>query len=335
MDGLEGLFSTKKGFLILLLNSYLVQLSKTVILPTIMEENYIPLETQSQADKEVTPSKPEGSKLKGKRHSEGLITANNWTPISTQMNRKPRNAASIQGKITLTTCTGKITIINLVVTSKGKLPKAVGTKFVQGTFKGTSQRIEKAFPEPQDLEEDTLDTVADGKTLREVIQTLTFTLQFNRNLKPEGWKDMDQVLQLPNPQGPFSMEHGQQDVKPSIPLGTTWGNFPQDMSQRDRIQRPYGNHQRLESHQKVQTPGSEKKWDKGESSHYPSYRRTTDPDREYSDSFTLTISRPNQLSSDFKPFGNQHISGQESPLFTIPGRFQEKTRTQGQKQDLL
>ncbi|MBW0468042.1 hypothetical protein O181_007757 [Austropuccinia psidii MF-1] len=36
----------------------------------------------------------------------------------------------------------------------------------------------------------------DGKTLREIITTLTFTFQFNRNLKPESWKDMDQVLQL-------------------------------------------------------------------------------------------------------------------------------------------
>ncbi|MBW0489498.1 hypothetical protein O181_029213 [Austropuccinia psidii MF-1] len=107
------------------------------------------------------------------------------------------------------------------------------------------------------------------------------------------------------------------------------------MSQRDRLQRPYGNYQRLESYQAVQTPGGEGKQDKGESSHYPSYRRTADPDREYSDSFRLTRSRPNQLSSSFKPFRNQQISGQESPFFTIPGSFQEKTRIQGQKQDLF
>ncbi|MBW0485018.1 hypothetical protein O181_024733 [Austropuccinia psidii MF-1] len=74
---------------------------------------------------------------------------------------------------------------------------------------------------------------------------------------------------------------------------------------------------------------------KGESSHYPRYRRTTDPDRKYSDSFRLTRSRPNQLSSGFTPLRNQQISGQESPFFTIPGSFQEKTRTQGQKQDHL
>ncbi|MBW0499836.1 hypothetical protein O181_039551 [Austropuccinia psidii MF-1] len=61
---------------------------------------------------------------------------------------------------------------------------------------GTSQKTEKACPEPEDLEEDTLDTVIDGKTLREMIPTLPFTLQLNRNLKTKYSKDMDQFLQL-------------------------------------------------------------------------------------------------------------------------------------------
>ncbi|MBW0552325.1 hypothetical protein O181_092040 [Austropuccinia psidii MF-1] len=61
---------------------------------------------------------------------------------------------------------------------------------------GNSQRIEKACLEPEDMEEDTLDKVVDGKTLREIIPTLSFTLQFNGNLKPENLKDMDQVLHL-------------------------------------------------------------------------------------------------------------------------------------------
>ncbi|MBW0477356.1 hypothetical protein O181_017071 [Austropuccinia psidii MF-1] len=159
--------------------------------PTV-EQNYIPLEAQSQAKTQVTPSEPEGSKGKGKRHSEGLITAKEWTPISTQRNRKPQNSESIQGKPPLTTCTGKITIINAVVTSKGKLPKSVDRKFVQKT----SQRTKKACPEPEDPEEDTLDTVVDGKKLREIIPTLQFTFQSNRNLGAKDWKDMDQVLQL-------------------------------------------------------------------------------------------------------------------------------------------
>ncbi|MBW0587593.1 hypothetical protein O181_127308 [Austropuccinia psidii MF-1] len=167
-----------------------------------LEENYIPLETQSQPKAPVTPSEPEGSTGKGKRHSEGLITAKKWRPIATKRNRKPLNSASIQGKPTLTTCTGKVTIINPVVTSKHKLPKSADNKFVQGTvketlaFKGANQRTEKACPEPKDLEEDTLDTVVDGKTLREIIPTLQFTRQFNRNLKQEDWRDLDQVLQL-------------------------------------------------------------------------------------------------------------------------------------------
>ncbi|MBW0576997.1 hypothetical protein O181_116712 [Austropuccinia psidii MF-1] len=131
------------------------------------------------------------------------------------------------------------------------------------------------------------------------------------------------------------MEHGQQEVQPSIPLGRTWSKFPEDMSQRDRLQIPYGNHQRLESHQRVHTPGSEGKQDKGESSHYSSYRRTTDPDRKYSYSFRITRSRPNQISSGFTPFRNQQNSRQELPYLTIPGSFQEKTRIQRQKQDLF
>ncbi|MBW0473836.1 hypothetical protein O181_013551 [Austropuccinia psidii MF-1] len=106
------------------------------------------------------------------------------------------------------------------------------------------------------------------------------------------------------------------------------------MSQRDKLQRPYGNHKRLEFHQVVQTPGGEGNQDKGEKSHYPSYR-TAEPDRAFSDSFRLKKSRSNQLSSGFTPFRHQHISVQESPFFTIPGSFQEKTRIQGQKQALL
>ncbi|MBW0513784.1 hypothetical protein O181_053499 [Austropuccinia psidii MF-1] len=156
----------------------------------------------SEAHIPVTPSEPEGSKGKGKRHSEGLIKYEKWTPIATQRNQIPQTSASRQGKPTLTTWTGKITVINPAVTSKGKFPKAADNKFVQGTFKetlvskGTSQRTENSCPEPEDLEEDPLDTVVDGKILREIIPTLPFTFQFNRNLKPVNWKDMDQALKL-------------------------------------------------------------------------------------------------------------------------------------------
>ncbi|MBW0577516.1 hypothetical protein O181_117231 [Austropuccinia psidii MF-1] len=139
----------------------------------------------------------------------------------------------------------------------------------------------------------------------------------------------------PTPERFISMEHGQQEIQPSISLGRTCSKFPEDLSQRDRLQGPYGNHKGLESYQAVQTPGGKGKQDKGESSHYPSYRRTVNPDRAYSDSFRLTRSRPNQLSSGFKSFRNQQVSDQESPFFTIPGGFQEKTRIQGEKQDLF
>ncbi|MBW0491015.1 hypothetical protein O181_030730 [Austropuccinia psidii MF-1] len=131
------------------------------------------------------------------------------------------------------------------------------------------------------------------------------------------------------------MENEQQEVQPGIPLGRTWRKLSEDLPQIYRLQRPYGNHKRLESHQAVQTPQGESKQDKGESRQYPSYRRTTDPDRAYSDFLRLTRSRPNKLSSDFTPFRNQQISGQQSPLFAIPGSFQEKTRIQGKKQDHL
>ncbi|MBW0463041.1 hypothetical protein O181_002756 [Austropuccinia psidii MF-1] len=42
----------------------------------------------------------------------------------------------------------------------------------------------------------------------------------------------------PTPQRSFPMEHGQQEVQPSLTLGRIWGKFPEDMSQRDILQRP-------------------------------------------------------------------------------------------------
>ncbi|MBW0522891.1 hypothetical protein O181_062606 [Austropuccinia psidii MF-1] len=65
----------------------------------------------------------------------------------------------------------------------------------------------------------------------------------------------------PTPQRPCAMEHGQQEVQPCIPLGKTCSKLPEDLSQRDRLQRPYGKHQRLEFHQEAQTSGGEGKQD--------------------------------------------------------------------------
>ncbi|MBW0469914.1 hypothetical protein O181_009629 [Austropuccinia psidii MF-1] len=112
----------------------------------------------------------------------------------------------------------------------------------------------------------------------------------------------------PTPHGSFSMEHGQQEFQPSIPLGIPWSKFPEDMSQRDTLKQPYGNHQRLEPHQAFQIPRGEGNQDKGESSHYPSYGRTAEPYRSYSDSLRLTRSRPNQLSSGLTPFPNISVA---------------------------
>ncbi|MBW0512025.1 hypothetical protein O181_051740 [Austropuccinia psidii MF-1] len=139
----------------------------------------------------------------------------------------------------------------------------------------------------------------------------------------------------PTPQRSFPIDHGQQEVQPCIKLGRTWSKLSEGLSQRDTLQTPYGNHKRMESHQALKTPGGEGTQVKGESSHYTSYRRTAEQDRAYSDSFRITRSRPTQLSSGFTLFRNQKISGQESPFFTIPGSFQEKTGIERQKQDIF
>ncbi|MBW0478169.1 hypothetical protein O181_017884 [Austropuccinia psidii MF-1] len=139
----------------------------------------------------------------------------------------------------------------------------------------------------------------------------------------------------PIPQRYVPMQHGQQEVQPCITLGRTWSKFPEDISERDILQRPYGYQQKMEYYQAVHTPGGEGNQDKGESSHYIGYRRTSEPERAYFYSFRLTRSRPTQLPSGFTPFRHQKISGQESPFFTITGSFQEKRRIQGQKQDIF
>ncbi|MBW0502011.1 hypothetical protein O181_041726 [Austropuccinia psidii MF-1] len=94
-------------------------------------------------------------------------------------------------------------------------------------------------------------------------------------------------------------------------MGRTWSRLTEDISQRDTYQRAYGNNQRVESQQAVQTPGGKGSQDKGESSHYSSYRRTTEPDREYYDYFRLTRSKPARVAGGFTKLRNQQISYQE------------------------
>ncbi|MBW0525469.1 hypothetical protein O181_065184 [Austropuccinia psidii MF-1] len=63
----------------------------------------------------------------------------------------------------------------------------------------------------------------------------------------------------PIPQKFISMEHGQQEVQPSISLGRTWSKLPEDLSQRDRLQGPYGNQIKVGI-----LPGSSDSWRQGQ-----------------------------------------------------------------------
>ncbi|MBW0576472.1 hypothetical protein O181_116187, partial [Austropuccinia psidii MF-1] len=162
-----------------------------------VEENYNPLETQSQANTPVTPSEPEGSKGKGKRHIEGLITAKKWTPIATK-NRK-------------------ITIINPVVTSKGKFPKSADKKFVQGTVK------DLGFKRNQPEDREGLSRIRrpgtghlghssgwqnnEGDNINPAIHTSIQWRPQTRGLERHG----SSSSAPPTPQGPIPMEHGQQE----------------------------------------------------------------------------------------------------------------------------
>ncbi|MBW0573622.1 hypothetical protein O181_113337 [Austropuccinia psidii MF-1] len=114
----------------------------------------------------------------------------------------------------------------------------------------------------------------------------------------------------PTPQRPVAMEHGKQDIQPGFKFGTIWRKLPEDMSERYIFQRPYGNHQRLESQEAVQTLRGKGSQDKGGLSCNPRYRREMDPERAYSDSFMLTRIRKTQLSSGFTPLRIQEIGGQ-------------------------
>ncbi|MBW0477026.1 hypothetical protein O181_016741 [Austropuccinia psidii MF-1] len=180
-----------------------------------LEENYIPLETQSQANIPVTPSEPEGSKGKGKRHSEGLITAKTWTPIATQRNRKPQKSASIKGKPTLATYTGKITIINPVVTFKGKLPKSEDNKFVQGTVKEDREDLSRTRrPGRGHLGHSGGWQDTEGNHAHPAIHFPIQQEPQTRGLERHGLSSSAP----PTPHRFISMEHGQQDVQPSFTL---------------------------------------------------------------------------------------------------------------------
>ncbi|MBW0472389.1 hypothetical protein O181_012104 [Austropuccinia psidii MF-1] len=124
------------------------------------------------------------------------------------------------------------------------------------------------------------------------------------------------------------MENRKQYFQPGSTLGRTWVKLPEDISQRT-----YQNHKRLESKQEIKTLRRVGSQNKGEAKNNPGFRGAMNPERAYSESFMLTRSRKTQLSSGFIPLIIQQSIGQESPLFTILGSFQENTRIKGQEKD--
>ncbi|MBW0470497.1 hypothetical protein O181_010212 [Austropuccinia psidii MF-1] len=99
-------------------------------------------------------------KGKGKRENEILIPNKQWAQTATQRTRKSQSSASMQG-----------------------------TLESQGASQKTDQECSKQ-------EYQGIDTIVDGRELREIIPMLPFSFQLNKNLKTEDWKDMYQVHQL-------------------------------------------------------------------------------------------------------------------------------------------
>ncbi|MBW0479033.1 hypothetical protein O181_018748 [Austropuccinia psidii MF-1] len=185
--------------------------------------------------------------------------------------------------------------MNPVLTSKGQLPKSVNKKFVQGTVKGKYPENIKFLPSSntdispvhlRDLgfqRDQPENREGLSRTRRPVRGHLGHSCGWENNEgdninpaihTPIQWRPQTRGLERhgssslapQTPQGPIPMEHGQQEFQPGISLGRTWSKLPEDLSQRDRLQRPYDNYQRMESYQAVQTPGVKGTEDKAESS---------------------------------------------------------------------
>ncbi|MBW0530314.1 hypothetical protein O181_070029 [Austropuccinia psidii MF-1] len=133
-----------------------------------------------------------------------------------------------------------------------------------------------------------METKVDGMKLRGIRPKLTLPFPFKWKLKPEHLKDMDQALQLYQPFKDTPIEHGKKEVQHRITMGRTWSKLPEDMSQRDTLQRPDENNQRLESQQKGQAPSGKDSQEKGKLSQYPGYRRAIELERAYYYFFRLT-----------------------------------------------
>ncbi|MBW0471833.1 hypothetical protein O181_011548 [Austropuccinia psidii MF-1] len=110
-----------------------------------------------------------------------------------------------------------------------------------------------------------MEAIEDGRTLREMIPTLPLTFQFNRDLKPEDWKDMDQVLQLH--QLLKDLFQWSIDNK-RFNLDSNWEELGAGFQKIFLKEIPFKylmvTTKRMESHLEVQTPGVKGRQDKGE-----------------------------------------------------------------------
>ncbi|MBW0562797.1 hypothetical protein O181_102512 [Austropuccinia psidii MF-1] len=182
----------------------------------------------------------------------------------------------------------------------------------------------EGFSRTTDLEEDTLDTVVDGNTLREIIPTLPFTFQFNRNLKPEDWKDMDQVLQLHQLlKDLFQWSIDNKRLK----LASYWAEFGESFQKICLKEIDFKDLM-------VITKG----WKPTRQFRLLEVRANRI--RENQATIQAVEEQLTQTGNTQIPLGSQGVGQTSSPVashqfFTIPGSFQEKTRIQGQKQDLF
>ncbi|MBW0462728.1 hypothetical protein O181_002443 [Austropuccinia psidii MF-1] len=209
---------------------------------------------QSQRNPSATPPDTEkGKKAKGNRNSIILISTKKWKPIATQRTKKPPTSVFTQGKPALDTCEGKITIINPVVASKDKFTKEVDQKLVRDAVKGKSQKEE---------ESDLFRTRRSGlrnygvwKGTQANNSHPAIYLPIKQEHQKRGLEGYGLISSSEmNTQGPVPMENGKQEFQPSITLGRTCSKVPEDMPQKDTLQGPHGNNQRVESQQEVRIP---------------------------------------------------------------------------------
>ncbi|MBW0498247.1 hypothetical protein O181_037962 [Austropuccinia psidii MF-1] len=167
--------------------------------------------------------------------------------------------------------------------------------------------------------------------MREIISTLPFTLQFNRNLKPEDWKDMDQVLKLHQ-----LLKHlFQWSIdKKTFNLATHWAELgancqkiclkeidfkkvmviTKGLNPTRKFRLLEARETRIRENQAT-IQAIEEQINKTMPSLIPSVSQVVDKP-------TLWW---------LPPFRHQKISGQASPFFTIQGSFQKETRKQREK----